>query len=363
MSQKILHLIGQLGRGGAERQMIAVCGELKRRGWQQVVATFCPGAAWDRKISGAGIPLRQVPREPIPIVRLWRLHQIVRREKPDLIHSWSLHTNVYASYLPFRKSRVILSFRCNPTVDGFTGTPRHRLSHAWIYQHADWVVSNSHTALVDSRKIGIQPKRASIVGNIVQAPNGFPRVSHTPIRILAVGSLKPLKGYHDLLQALSILAGHGEAFECILAGDGPERERLQELSVRLKLGSQVSFPGEVEEVPALMAWGDILVHPSHSEGLSNSILEGMASGLPVVATSVGATPEYIEDDHTGLLVPPGQPALLAEKIRLLMTREDLRERLGRTALSRVVERCSPSGVTCQYERVYRSLLSHTSPAA
>jgi glycosyltransferase involved in cell wall biosynthesis len=211
--------------------------------------------------------------------------------------------------------------------------------------------------------MGIRPRRTSVVGNIVQSPNEIPKTSHTPIRILAVGSLKPLKGYHDLLQALSILAGHEDAFECILAGDGPERGRLQELAIRLNLGSRVSFLGEIEDVPALMAAGDILVHPSHSEGLSNSVLEGMASGLPVVATSVGATPEYIEDDNTGFLVPPGEPELLAEKIRLLITRKDLRDRLGRTALSRVLERCSPPRVTCQYEHVYNSLLSHPHLAA
>lgn len=361
MSQKILHLIGQLARGGAERQIIAVCVELKRRGWQQVVVTFCPGAAWDQKISGAGIPLLELPRQPNSILRLWRLHQIVRRERPDLIHSWSLHTNVYASYLPFKKSRLVLSFRGNPTVDGVAGTPRHRLNHAWIYQHADWVVSNSHRALMDSRKLGIRPKRTSVVGNIVHIPNVTPKASHAPIRILAAGSLRPLKGYHDLLQALSILANDGNAFELVLAGDGPERKRLQALAVRLNLGSQVSFLGEIEDVPSLMALGDILVHPSHSEGLSNSVLEGMAAGLPVVATSVGATSEFVEDDHTGFLVPPGQPEVLAEKIRLLVTQQALRARLGRAALSRVRERCSAPQITRQYEQVYHSLLSTTPP--
>src|SRR5215510_15286098 len=100
VSKKILHLIGQLGRGGAERQMISVCVELRKRGWDQSVATFDPGGPWDRKISEAGIGLLKLPRHPVPAVRLWRLHQLVQREQPQLIHSWSLHTNVYASYLP-----------------------------------------------------------------------------------------------------------------------------------------------------------------------------------------------------------------------------------------------------------------------
>jgi len=356
MSKRILHLIGQLARGGAERQMISICVELKRRGWDQAVATFYPGAAWDQKIIEAGITLLQLPRHPIPMFRLWRLHQLVQREKPQLIHSWSLHTNVYASYLPFKKNRLVLSFRSNPTVDGIEGTPKSKVSHAWIYDRADWVVSNSRRALADVRKMGIHPKRESVVGNIVHIPNAKPKTGHKSIRIVAAGSLNPLKGYHDLLNALGILARHGRPFELALAGDGPERKRLEELAARLNIKPHVAFLGEIEDVPALMASGDILVHPSYSEGLSNSVLEGMAAGLPVVATSVGATPEYVEDYKTGFLVSPARPELLAEKIHLLASQPDLRDRLGQAALSRVRELCGAPQVTRQYEQVYNSLL-------
>ncbi|MCI0420471.1 MAG: glycosyltransferase [Acidobacteria bacterium] len=356
MSKRIMHLIGQLARGGAERQMISVCIELKRHGWNQVVTTFCPGAVWDRKIIEAGIALLPLPRHPVPMCRLWYLHQLVRREAPQLIHSWSLHTNVYASYLPFKKSLLVLSFRSNPTVDGVVGTPTGKVSHAWIYDCADWVVSNSRRALADARSAGICPKRESVVGNIVNIPESKPKASGKAIRIVAAGSLNPLKGYHDLLNALGILARNGEPFELALAGDGPERKRLEELASRLNIRSHVAFLGEIEDVPALMASADLLVHPSYSEGLSNSILEGMAAGLPVVATPVGATPEYVEDYKTGFLVSSGQPALLAEKMSLLAKQPELRLQLGQAALSRVRELCGAQQITRQYEQVYNSLL-------
>lgn len=336
--------------------MISVCVELKRRGWDQVVVTFYPEAAWDRKIVEAGITLLRLPRHSLPIFRLWRLHQMVRHVSPQLIHSWSLHTNVYASYLPFTTSRLILSFRSNPTVDGIEGTPKRNVRHAWIYEHADWVVSNSRSALGDARKIGIRPKRESVVGNIVHIPESKPKAGRKSIRIVAAGSLNPLKGYHDLLSALGILARQGQTLELALAGDGPERHRLEELAARLNIKSCVSFLGEIENVQELMASGDMVVHPSYSEGLSNSVLEGMAAGLPVVSTNVGATPEYIEDYKTGFLVPPAQPQLLAERIHLLASRPDLRDRLGRAALSRVRERCGAAQVTQQYENVYNTLL-------
>jgi len=106
-----------------------------------------------------------------------------------------------------------------------------------------------------------------------------------------------------------------------------------------------------------MGSGNILVHPSYSEGLSNSILEGMAAGLAIVATSVGATPEFIEDGKTGFLVPPGRPRLLAEKIRVLLTEPELRFRLGQAAMKKVRAMCNPEHVMHQYEQVYNALLT------
>jgi glycosyltransferase involved in cell wall biosynthesis len=358
MAKKIMHLIGQLARGGAERQILSVCNELKKRGWNQVVTTFCPDAPWDRKIVETGISLLRLPRRLVPLLRLWHLHQLVKREDPQLIHSWSLHTNVYASYLPFRKSRLVLSFRSNPTVDGIAGTRVGNVSHAWAYNSADWVMSNSQTALTAARSAGIRPKRESVVGNIVNIPDLKPKAHQKAIRIVAVGSLKPLKGYHDLLNALGILARNGDTFELALAGAGPERQRLENLAARLSLSSHVSFLGEIEDVAALMTSGDVLVHPSYSEGLSNSILEGMAAGLPIVATPVGATPEYVENNKTGFLVESGQPALLAERISFLAHRPELRFRLGQAALSRVRELCCAERITQQYEQIYHSLLEN-----
>src|SRR6202007_3303845 len=105
--------------------------------------------------------------------------------------------------------------------------------HAWIYDRADWVVSNSRKALADARKMGIRPKRESVVGNIVHIPNAKPKAGFKSIRIVAAGSLNPLKGYHDLLNALAILARQGTSCELLLAGDGPGRRPSQQLAVRL----------------------------------------------------------------------------------------------------------------------------------
>src|SRR5205807_7679356 len=103
-------------------------------------------------------------------------------------------------------------------------------------------------------------------------------------------------------------------FRLEIAGDGPCREELVPLAHTLRLTEQVRFLGEVRDVPALLARASLFVLPSLSEGISLTILEAMACGLPVVATKVGGNPEVIESGRTGLLVPPSDPASLAQGI-------------------------------------------------
>ena len=127
--------------------------------------------------------------------------------------------------------------------------------------------------------------------------------------------------------------------------------------MQLSLTDCVQFLGEVEDVPALCSTAHILVHPSRSEGMSNTILEGMAEGLPVVACDVGGNGEIIEHEVTGLLVPADDPPALAAQIRCLLNDVSLRERLGTAALEVVRTRFNAETVALQYEAVYTSLLN------
>ena len=148
---------------------------------------------------------------------------------------------------------------------------------------------------------------------------------------MAVGALKPLKSYDILLRALSVLAAEGKQFELLLAGKGSDRERLQGLACELGLAECVTFLGEVADVPALLASAHLLVHTAMSEGLGNTVLEAMGEGLPVVATSVGGTPEVIEDGLSGLLIPPGDVPAFVDALRRLLDDAELRRQLGRGA--------------------------------
>lgn len=357
MAPKILHLIGQMERGGSERQLLYLTRALKDRGWDQAVVTLNPGDAWDRELTSSGIPLFGVPRQRNKLLRLYRLARIITRERPALIHSWSHHTNFYARWLPsFPRFRRVFSFRNIPTVDNFTGLPMNRVRNAAIYSTADCVISNSRAAMEQASEAGVRVRRWELINNIVisygRAKPGEPSDA---VRIVAAGALTPLKAHEVLLRALGELAIDGLTFELLLAGQGPERPRLERLAAELKITEKVRFLGAIDNVPELLATAHLLVHPSRSEGSSNTILEAMAEGLPVVATDVGGTREIVSHNETGLLVAPDQPSLLANTIRDLMGNASLRERFGTAGLNFVREMCGSRRIAADYERLYESV--------
>src|SRR5262249_21811001 len=151
-----------------------------------------------------------------------------------------------------------------------------------------------------------------------------------PCHLLFLGYLSARKGVPELLQALASLPTMTRPWHATLAGDGPIDE-FRKLAKNLGILAKVSFPGWVDEarVRALCGHADLLVLPSHAEGLAMSVLEGMSHGLAVIATPVGAHPEVIEPEVSGLFVPPGDAPALAGALGRVINDESLRERLGR----------------------------------
>jgi glycosyltransferase involved in cell wall biosynthesis len=158
-----------------------------------------------------------------------------------------------------------------------------------------------------------------------------------PLRLLAVGRLVPKKGFDVLLRALQ--AGPDLPVQLRLVGAGPEHDRLEALAADEALRGRVELAGRRThaELPADYAWADVLVAPSVTDasgdrdGLPNVVLEGLASGLPVVASDCAALPTAVHHERNGLLVPAGDPDALHTALGRLAADPDLRERLGRAA--------------------------------
>jgi glycosyltransferase involved in cell wall biosynthesis len=162
------------------------------------------------------------------------------------------------------------------------------------------------------------------------------------VRILTVGRLVSVKGHAVLLRALAELRKRGVDAMAEIVGGGPEREPLERLAADLGLGEAAKFHGAVgqDEIRDVYARATLFCLPSFAEGVPVVLMEAMAMGLPVVSCAVMGIPELVEDDRSGLLVPPGREDLLADALERLARDEELRRRLGEGGREKVLREFS-----------------------
>ena len=217
-----------------------------------------------------------------------------------------------------------------------------------------------------SSLLKLPPGRVTVLHNAVPDPKpdfNRPRPPETPCQLLFLGHLSARKGVPELLRALASPSLASRRWHATLAGGGPLDE-FRELAHGLGISERVHFPGWVDETAAkaLSAKADILVLPSHAEGLAMAVLEGLSYGLVVITTPVGAHTEVIEPGVSGILIPPGDVAALAESLARVIDDEGLRERLGRGARNCFLERFDVRGYADRLAQLHIDLLSHTHQA-
>jgi glycosyltransferase involved in cell wall biosynthesis len=171
---------------------------------------------------------------------------------------------------------------------------------------------------------------------------------------ILVARLSPIKDVETLLRAAALAVAEQPGFRVEIAGDGPCLADLRRVTSELCLAETVRFLGEVRDVPALLARAGLVVLSSLSEGVSLTLLEGMARGLPVVATRVGGNPEVLVDGETGLLVPPRDPAALARAMLQVWRDGEAARRLGRAGRRRVEAHFDVRHMVAHYETLYLS---------
>ena len=157
------------------------------------------------------------------------------------------------------------------------------------------------------------------------------RDSNTPVRFVFMGWIEPFKGVRHLIDAAAMLGASNISFRLDICGGGSELVPLTQYCKELGLDDSISFHGWVagNKKASILASADVLVLPSYSEGLPNSVIEGMASGLAVIATTVGGIPSLIQSEKQGLLINAGSVDELAQSMKILINNRDLIEQMGR----------------------------------
>lgn len=336
MRPRILLIGDSLNVGGTEGQFVEVACGLDRSRWDVHLTCNRAVGPLRARIEAAGMRVWSCGpgsfKSPRFALALGGLARYLRTHRIRLVHSFDFYSNILG-VIAARLAQVPMVIASQREL-GDLRPPLPRRVNAIALRLANYVLINS-PAVAEwvSRQRAIAPSR------IVLIPNGVdltrfstkPRSAEAasePVTIGTLANLRPEKGLAEFIRASALVGERWPQARFLIWGDGPLRRELQDLVSQLGLGTAVHFQGATVEPEVALHQLDIFVLPSLSEACSNVLLEAMATGLPVVTTSVGGNPALVEEGTTGLLVPPGDAAALAKAIIRLLEDPALAWRLG-----------------------------------
>jgi sugar transferase (PEP-CTERM/EpsH1 system associated) len=370
---RIMHFVDGLGKGGLENGLVNLIERLDPERFEHVVCA----------IRHLGPNASRLPRERVRVIcleskatdsslHLGALVRAIREAQPDIVHgrNWGAVEATLAGRLA--GCRAVVHSEHGLDTDSNAWEPlRRRLFRRFAFELAHQAVSVSYQLRdFHSRRTGFAARRISVIHNGVDGqrfrPDAETRVqarrelgiSADEFCIGSVGNLLPVKDHMTLLGAFGRVAGTSLACRLMLFGEGCERSRLEAFAdAHPEWRERVKFLGSSNRVGEMLNTLDVYVLPSISEGISNSLLEAMATGLPVVATATGGNPEVIVDGESGLLFPVGDSDALAKTLLELGAKEDRRVQLGQRALRRVADNFSIDSMVRNYAQMYERLMS------
>ena len=374
-SPLVAHMIFRLDVGGLENGLVNLINWMPADRYRHAVICLTDSTEFKLRILRSDVPIIDLHKRPGHdlgvYVRAWKALHVLR---PDIVHTRNLPTLEFLllSALTLRARRV--HGEHGRDVYDLDGSSRkynafRRLVSPFVH-HYTAVSSDLATWL--TRTVGVPTSSVSHILNGVDVDRFRPRSGLRPgvvperftkpgtVIVGTVGRMQKVKDQLTLVQAFILLLQTDtrarERLRLVMIGDGPLREQAIRLIRTAQAESLAWLPGERADIHEVMQALDLFVLPSLAEGISNTILEAMACGLPVVATRVGGNPELVEEGKTGMLVPPADPALMAQAIGRYLDDEALLKVHGEAGRRRVLAQFSKEKMVAGYLAVYDSLL-------
>ncbi|HET9400867.1 MAG TPA: glycosyltransferase family 4 protein [Candidatus Acidoferrales bacterium] len=346
-------------RGGQSQALLTVRGLIARGHELALVAARSGELARRAQESGIGVMTVSAHR------RRWHASRAIRRlfaeTCADIVHTNEPHA-LTAAWLgqAHRKSKLVFSRRvAYPIGRGWIGRRRY-LAADRIFAISKFVAESVAASGISRDRITLVPEGVEIPVPITDAQR-FEARERFRLRagdfvFGSVGYLLPEKGHAHLLRAFAETARGNPQYKLLLAGDGPERRRLETLAVGLAVRDRVIFAGMVEKISEVYAATDVFVFPSLAEPLGTSMLTAMAYGLPVIGIATGGVPEYVDAGVSGLLAKEASaPAIAAEMARMAQNAE-LRQRLGAHAREHIRDNFSADKMVENTIQAYENVL-------
>jgi len=361
---KVLHVIDSAGLYGAEQVLLNCVEEQLNLGCEPMICSIGNPGVGDKALEV------EARRRHLPLVRFrirrgpnfysaYKIATFARRNGFDVIHSHGYKGNVLFGLLPrFMRGLPVVS-----TAHGWTA--RQKVGRMALYQWLDAYALRlvEHTVVVSNSMLQLRPfdrlPRVSVIRNGLDIGGFVPPEREArnlnSILIGSAGRLSPEKGFPYLIEALSVVRKAGLDARLIVAGEGRERRRLEELIEKLGLSTFVQLPGYCADMTGFLRKIDTFVVSSLTEGTPMCVLEAIRAGTPIIGTNVGGIPEMLAHGHGGIVVEPGNVSELARAIQL--TARDAvgsRER-ARTAHNHIKRKYDRSVMAKSYCALYTSI--------
>jgi sugar transferase (PEP-CTERM/EpsH1 system associated) len=370
----IVHVIHHLGVGGLENGLINLINHIPPERYRHAIICLKGYSDFRRRITRENVEIIALnKREGKDFSVYLNLFKILRRLRPDIVHTRNLGTMEGQVIAAVAGARARVHGEHGRDIFDLHGRNRkYNLLRKAIRPFVDHFIAVSRDLeswLVNT--IGATPHRISQIYNGVDSlrfhprsgknfkggPQGF--FTENAFVIGSVGRMASVKNYPGLIQAFLALLEEPaarERFRLLIVGEGSSRQECIEMLREAGAEALAWFPGERADIPELMNTMDLFVLPSLGEGISNTILEAMATGLPVVATNVGGNVELVKEGLTGILVPPGEPAAMAQAILQYHRNPDLIIKHGKAARQQIEASFSMEAMTKGYLQVYDKAL-------
>jgi len=368
---RVLLVIPTLDRAGAEKQLTLLATRLPEELFEVRVVTLTRNGPYEEEIANAGIPVTCLHKHwKLDPVTCGRLKKVIREFKPDIVHSWMFTANSYVRAVTpksNRSCRTVVSERC---VDLWKGAGRKWIDRRLI-SRTDCLLANSEPVAEFYRKSGYPAEKIEVIPNGVELP-AVPddqTVKETRDKLLesygfepdfnvvvSIGRLAPQKRVHDIVWSFQLLKQNKPRSCLFVVGDGPEKEKLEELAKQFATDELVRFVGHQEDVQPFLESADVFWNASEYEGMSNSLMEAMAAGVPVVVSDIEPNRVLVEDGEDGFVVPVGDcPAFTQFSLKIL-DEPELAQRLSHACRERMSEQFSLSKMVQSHVELYQRLV-------
>ncbi|HBE67233.1 MAG TPA: glycosyl transferase family 1 [Planctomycetaceae bacterium] len=364
MKLKVCLVIPTLVQGGAEKQLCLLAENLDRSRFEVDVIVLTHSGVYEDRLKSAGVSLHFIgKRAKFDPWAYRRLSRKIGELKPDIVHTWLFAANAYGRWAAYRRGvpGIIGGER---SVDPWKSTwqlivDRH------LAKISSCIATNTRAVTDFYADRGIPAEKFTVIPNAVlpaerrqlEKSELFERLQ-IPARSKVVGAIGRLwaqKNYRELIWAAELLHAAYQDVWFVILGDGPDLKRLQHDRDLAGAKDSVRFAGHRSDAAELLSAFDVLWNGSLYEGQSNTILEAMAQGIPVVASDIPGNRDLVINDETGYLYQIGDVETLTKRTNHLLRNRELALRLGEAAQQRVQSEFSLPAMIKRHEQLYLSV--------